>query len=106
MKLKALKLITGELVFGEVEGIEVAPGVTEILMKKPFEGLAAAPGRPHGYMPYSADRMSNAPAAIQINPMNVVWSAPLEDFPEALEIYQEQTFKIQKPDASDSKIII
>jgi len=93
--LKVLKLIDGDLVFGEVEAVHGE--TTEILMKNPFIA------KPAGVMPYCVDLMTSAPAAIQINPVNIIWSAPLEDFPKALEIYQEATSKIIKP---DSKIIV
>jgi len=93
MLLKALKLIDGELIFGEVEAIHNEQ-TTEILVKTPFCAKSA------GIMPYCMDLMTSAPAAIQVNPMNIIWSADLEDFPKACEIYKEATSKIIQPSSN------
>jgi len=97
MLLKVFKLIDGETIFGDCEAVYTESGVTEILIKTPFCA------KKEGVMPYMADLLTSAPAAVQIHPMNVLWQAPLEDFPKVLEVYTNATSKVIKP---ESKIII
>ena len=42
--------------------------------------------------------MTESPKAIQIHPMNILWSVPLNEFPEANKIYEEATSVILKPE--------
>jgi len=82
---RVFKLINNEVVFGEVESVQVNEQQVEILIKQPFSAISG------NIFPYMADVFGNAPAAIQIHPMNIVWSTPLEDFPEAERVYNEAT---------------
>jgi len=94
---RVLNLTNGDTIFGEAIGVPNESGMVDIQIKTPF---CAKTG---GIMPYMVDIMSNAPAAVQVNPMNIVWSAPLEDFPEVEQTYKDATSKIIQ---RDSKIII
>jgi len=81
---RVFKLITNEVIFGEVEVVPTENG-TEILVKKPY---TASNGN---IMPYMITEMGSSPAAVQIHPMNILWTVPLDEFPEANEIYTEVT---------------
>lgn len=85
--LRCFKMITNEVIFGETFSIKTENG-TEILIKEPYTALDGSIG------PYMANELGNAPAAIQIHPMNVLWSVPLDEFKEANKIYKEATSKI------------
>lgn len=85
---KVLKLINGEIIFGEVEGVETANG-TEILIKKPYQAKGG------NIMPYGIQDLGNGPGAIQIHPINVLWVNPLEDFPEIETTYIKATTNIE-----------
>lgn len=79
MQLHFFKLISGENVFGEVEaGLE-----GQILIKKPYTAIQG------NVMPYMIMDLGTAPGAIQIHPMNIIWSVPLDEFPQAEKIYKE-----------------
>jgi hypothetical protein len=83
---RVLKLINDEVIFGEcVSIVDEETGIGEILVKSPF---TAKNGK---MMPYMADVMSSAPAAVQIHPMNIIWQVPLDEFPDANKIYIEAT---------------
>lgn len=75
------KLINNEVVFGECETVLTESGVTEILIKKPFTAKNG------NMMPYMVDVMTTAPGAIQIHPMNILWTVPLDEFKDANEAY-------------------
>ena len=77
------KLINNEVVFGECETLQTESGSTEILIKTPYTAMNG------NVMPYMAMTMGSAPGAIQIHPMNILWTVPLDEFPEALKIYEE-----------------
>lgn len=79
------KLINNEVVFGECETILTESGVTEILIKKPYTAKNG------NIMPYMVDVMTSAPAAIQIHPMNILWTVPLDEFKEAYDVYIQAT---------------
>jgi len=92
---KVLKLLDGDLVLGEVEAVHTEH-MTEILLKKPFTVTE------RGAMPYMYNILRKSPAAIQLNPGNIIWTAPLADFPDVEKVYLDATTKIVKP---ESKII-
>lgn len=94
---KVIKLITGEIIFGNMEGVETANG-QEILVKRPYQA------KDGNIMPYGILDLGNAPGAVQIHPMNVIWSSPLEDFPEIETAYLKATTGIEVQEKS--KIII
>lgn len=75
------KLINNEVVFGSCETVLTESGVTEIMIKKPFTAKNG------NMMPYMVDVMTTAPAAIQIHPMNILWTVPLDEFRDANEAY-------------------
>lgn len=81
---KVIKLINGEIIFGNMEGVET-PNGTEILVVKPYQAIGG------NIMPYCMQDLGNAPGAVQIHPMNVLWSSPLEDFPEVETAYIKAT---------------
>lgn len=82
---KLLKLINGDIVFGEIEAVEAKSGQTEILIKNPWTSHNG------NISPYMMIEMGQAVPAVQIHPMNILWSAPLEDFEEANKVYIEKT---------------
>jgi len=94
---KVIKLITGEIIFGNMEGVESANG-QEILIKQPYQAKEG------NIMPYGILDLGNGPGAVQIHPMNVIWSSPLEDFPEIEKAYLKATTGIEIQEKS--KIII
>lgn len=78
------RLINKEIVFGDCEVIPTGNG-SEILVKEPYtikNGKA---------MPYMYDELMKSPAAVQIHPMNILWSTPLDEFDEIYKIYVEAT---------------
>jgi hypothetical protein len=79
------KLINNEVVFGECETLVVDGGHVEILIKKPYTAKGG------NIMPYMVDVMTSSPGAIQIHPMNILWTVPLDEFPEAHKVYIEAT---------------
>ena len=94
---KVLGLITGEIIIGPVEGIETDGGI-EILIKQPYQAIGG------NIMPFRIKDLGNAPGALQINPMNIIWSGPIEDFPEIETVYLKATTKIEV--AKTPKIIL
>jgi len=89
-KLRVIKLVNGETIMGECETV-YTENAAEILIKTPFCATTA------GIMPYMVDVMASAPAAIQIHPMNVLWTVPLDEFPQANEKYKEATSVLIQP---------
>ena len=85
---KCLKLITGEVVFGEVEAAENGQ---DILVINPY---TAENGN---VMKYMFNTMTESPKAIQVNPVNIVWSCPLDEFEQANKVYLEQTSSLILP---------
>lgn len=85
---KLIKIITGELIFGSMEGVDT-PNGQEILIKQPYQAKEG------NIMPYGILDLGNAPGAVQIHPMNVIWSSPLEDFPEIETAYLKATTSIE-----------
>jgi len=82
---RVFKLITNEVIFGNCESVQLANTV-EILIKQPF--IAQGNGK---ISPYMSNQMGNAPGAIQIHPMNVIWAVPLDEFPEVEKAYVKET---------------
>jgi len=78
---KVIKLLSGEIVFGEVEAAKDG----EILIMNPW---TADKGN---LSPYMMIEMGEAVKAIQVHSMNIMWAAPLEDFVEANKVYVEKT---------------
>jgi len=95
---RLFKLIDGDTVFGDIETVQTKDGNTEVLIKNPWTAKNG------NMMPYMMDIMTEAVGAIQIHPMNILWSAPLEDFKQANELYIEKTTGIVTD--STSKIIM
>lgn len=78
-------LITGEDVFGEMEVITNSP---EILIVEPYTVKNG------NMLPYMYDKIGQSPKAIQIHPMQIVWSCPLDEFPEIHQHYSKILAKI------------
>lgn len=78
------KLINNEVIFGEIEVIQAING-NEILIKTPYTAKNG------NIMPYMVDVMTQSPSAVQIHPMNILWSVPLDEFEEANRVYIETT---------------
>lgn len=91
------RLIEGTNIFGEVQTVETEGGHVEILIKHPYTVKGG------NVMPYMVEDAGNAPGAIQIHPMNVLWTVPLDEFKEINEYYKKQTSQIITP---TSNIII
>ena len=66
-------LITKEDVFGEIQVLENNP---EILIVEPYTVKNG------NMMPYMYNILGISPKAIQIHPMNILWSVPLDEFEE------------------------
>lgn len=80
------KLINNEVIFGDTETVvSHEGGPTELLIKTPYTAKAG------NIMPYMMDVMTQAPAAVQIHPMNILWSVPLDEFDEAHRAYIQAT---------------
>ena len=78
------KLINNDMIFGNVE---IVPGLNgeEILIKQPYtvkDGNA---------MPYMYAELTESPKAVQIHPINVLWSVPLDEFAGLNKIYIQAT---------------
>ena len=91
MQTHFFKLINGDVVFGEIEASNSEDGGQTILVKRPYTAVNGA------VMPYMMQTMTEPPKAINILPMNVLWSCPLDEFPTASSIYQEETSSIILP---------
>ena len=81
---RCFKLINNEIIFGEIEVID-GPNGGEILVKNPY---TAKGGK---VMPYMLDVLMESPKAVQIHPMNVLWSVPLDEFDEVNRVYIQAT---------------
>lgn len=88
---RVFKLITGEVIFGDTQTIPDQNG-TQFLIKEPY---MAENG---GILPYMMREMGNGPGAVQIHPMNVIWSVPLDEFKEVEKAYKKATSKIITPE--------
>jgi len=95
---KVIKLITGDIIFGNMEGVDTGAG-QEILVIKPYQA------KDGNIMPYGILDLGSAPAAVQIHPMNIIWSAPLDDFPEIERAYIKATTNLDILPPNESKII-
>jgi hypothetical protein len=82
---RIMKLITNELVFGDVEVITNNSGQGEFLIRSPYTAISG------DIMPYCHLDLGSAPGAVQIHPMNVVWQAPLDEFVELNKVYLQAT---------------
>ena len=81
---RVVNLITGEKLAGSVKVVEGING-QELLITKPFiikDG---------GAFPYMVEDLGSAPAAVQVHPMNVIWSVPMGEFKELHKMYLEKT---------------
>jgi hypothetical protein len=85
------KLINGEMVYGETETVPTQNG-TEIIIKKPYMVQNG------NVMPYCMDVLPSAPGAIQIHPMNILWTVPLDEFPDVDKAYTKATTGLDVPD--------
>lgn len=72
------KTINNELIFGECHGTE-----TGILIVKPMTSFN------NNVIPYLLDAAGSPAPQINLNSMNIVWTAPLSDFPQLENIYNE-----------------
>lgn len=79
-----LHLLEGTVIFGDCVGITTENGV-EIQVKQPFTI------KNQKVMPYMTDIVGSAPGAINIHPINVLWSVPLDEFPALEELYTKET---------------
>ena len=95
---RIFKLINNEVIFGDIEVVKTKDGQSEILIKNPWIAKGG------NMMPYMMDVMSEPIGAVQIHPMNIIWSAPLEEFKQANDLYIEKTTGIITD--SKQKIII
>lgn len=94
---RVFKLINNEVILGEVYSVTTEGGGVEIMIKQPFTAKNG------NIMPYMVDVLTSAPGGVQIHPMNVIWSVPLDEFPEANKVYIEATSGIITE--SEKKII-
>lgn len=95
---RLFKMINDEIIFGDVEVVTNNGGVGEFLIRNPYTAING------NIMQYCVKDLTQAPAAIQIHPMNVIWQTPLDEFSEAYRVYMEQTTGIVTD--SKSKIVI
>lgn len=79
------KTINNDIIFGETEVIVNRDGIGEFLILKPYTSVNCE------IMPYVLKDIGETPKAIQLNPINVVWQTPLDEFPKVFNIYTEQT---------------
>ncbi len=79
------KTINNDIVFGDVEVIQNRDNIGEFLVKTPYTAIDCK------IMPYVLKDIGESPLAIQLNPVNIVWHVPLDEFPKLLAIYTEQT---------------
>ena len=82
---RLFKLINGEVIFGDVDTLIVDAAHTEVLIRKPYTA------KDGNIMPYMLDTLASSPAAVQIHPMNILWTVPLDEFPEAHKAYVKAT---------------
>lgn len=95
---RMFKLITNELIFGDVEVITNNSGQGEFLIRSPYTAISG------DIMPYCHLDLGSSPAAIQIHPMNVIWQVPLDEFEELNSLYLQATTGIVTD--AKTKIII
>lgn len=95
---RMFKLITNELVFGDVEVITNNGGQGEFLIKGPYTAIEG------NIMPYCHLDLNASPSAIQVHPMNVIWQVPLDEFEELNRLYLQATTGIVTD--TKSKVII
>lgn len=95
-KYHFFKMINNENIFGEVQSVQTENG-SEIQIIKPFTCKRDT------MIPYMSDITGNAPGAIQIHPINILWAVPLDEFPQLHENYTKVTSTIEIP---DKKIIL
>jgi hypothetical protein len=51
-------------------------------------------------MPYCMDVLPTAPGAIQIHPMNILWTVPLDEFPDVEKAYIKATTGLEVEEKS------
>lgn len=89
---RVFKLITNEIIFGETQTIKETDGSLQFLVKEPY---TAENG---GILPYMARTMGNGPGAVQLHPMNVIWTVPLDEFKTVEQAYNKATSNIITPE--------
>jgi len=89
---RVLRLLNGDTIFGESEIVHGGLNGDEILIKKPFTSVDGNMG------PYMVNIMGSGPGAVQIHPMNIMWSCPLDEFQVANEQYIKATSSLILPD--------
>ena len=87
------KLIDGTNIFGETLSVTLDNGAVEILIKQPYTAIEG------NVSPYMMVDVGSAPGAVQIHPMNVLWSVPLDEFKELNEFYRDKTSPIVRPNS-------
>ena len=87
---RLFKMLNNEVIFGKVELTDTGNG-EEILVKKPFT-IVQQKG-----IPYMGNVLGSSPAAIQIHPMNVLWSVALDEFKEINDAYNRETSSLILP---------
>lgn len=95
---RLFKTINDEIIFGDTEVITNNSGVGEFLIRNPYTAINGK------LLQYCIKDLTEAPSAIQIHPMNVIWQTPLDEFPEVNKVYLEQTTGIVTD--TKSKIVI
>ena len=79
------KLINNEIIFGDCEVVKNSNGDGEILVKNPYTIID------HQMSPLLFTITGEYPKAVQIHPMNIVYSFPLSEFPELEKNYIKST---------------
>jgi hypothetical protein len=79
---KVLKLMNNETLFGEVSAVQDS---AEIFIENPWKVLGGE------VMPYMEGDLMVPLKAVQIHPMNIIWSAPMDDFPELQRLWVSKT---------------
>ena len=93
---RVFKLITGEIIFGEVTVINEDSGI-QFLVKEPFESKKLENGT-NGIVPYLSQELGNGPGGVQFHIMNVIWSLPLDEFHSVEQAYNNATSEIIEPE--------
>jgi hypothetical protein len=79
---KVLKLINNETLFGECTWVKDSP---DLFIENPWKALGGE------VMPYMEGDLMIPLKAVQIHPMNILWSAPMDDFPELQQLWVSKT---------------
>jgi hypothetical protein len=79
---RVLKLINNETLFGEVSAVDGSP---DVFIENPWKALGGE------VMPYMQGDLMRPLKAVQIHPLNILWSAPMDDFPELQQLFVKET---------------